>query len=151
MEVTHILGRIRPAPAAIGLACATLGSCHHCSMMMREKMRRTMLYRAAFAFLAALALLVLVKQHQMLSLTRVRRAMSDGPQTINVSTSSVVTTPASSSMPTLDLQCVKQIFEMRCPSINRTWGSGGSSPRPLEARNFCYGYLVAYRRVYFRA
>jgi hypothetical protein len=48
-------------------------------------------------------------------------------------------------------QCVRQIFEMRCPTINRTGGSGGSSPRPPEARNFCYGYLVAHRRVYFRA
>ena len=33
-------------------------------------------------------------------------------------------------------QCVKQIFEMRCQTINRTGGSGGSSPRPPEARNF---------------
>jgi hypothetical protein len=48
-------------------------------------------------------------------------------------------------------QCVRQIFEMRCPTINRTGGSGGSSPRPPEARNFCNGYLVAHRRVYFRA
>ena len=47
-------------------------------------------------------------------------------------------------------QCVRQIFEMRCPTINRTGGSGGSSPRPPEARNFCNGYLVAHRRVHFR-
>ena len=48
-------------------------------------------------------------------------------------------------------QRVKQIFEIRCPTNNRTGGSGGSSPRPPEARNFCNGYLVAHRRVYFRA
>ena len=32
--------------------------------------------------------------------------------------------------------CVKQIFEMRCPTINRTGGSGGSSPRPPEPEIF---------------
>ena len=49
-------------------------------MMLRQKVRREMLYEAAFAFLTALVLLALFMQHQMLveRLTRPSRVTRDG-------------------------------------------------------------------------